>query len=714
MANSIIVELDLDDLAAQAKLRGFTQKAKKKGSEAGAVFASGFTKNVKANISASVKAFGAILAASIGFRAIANNITQATAALRGFSRAVANVNSILPKNNKLTRESIDTFKDYAGLFGTSSARQADAFYSIVSAGIKGTAKQLRVLKTSNEAAIAGLVDIDTSAKLIVSSMNSYAKSGLTAAKASDILFVAVREGQTTFGELAASLGNVAPVASAAGLKFEELAGAIAGITKAGIKTDIAVTGVRALLASLIKVTPEAAKEAKRLGLAFSTSALKSKGLVTFLKDLAVATKGNEVALGKLFPNVRALTPILQVVNGDFQDFTRIQREVANALGATSDAAAEVKKSLDFKLQQATANFALLSQEIINNFIPALGEAAGALSRWFILNRDSASVTSKLQATITNLTKELDYWNGIMAKQGVLALKQWSSNATGAQRSAFALSEKIKELQNSMLDISNQKLLNESVFGKITIAKAELFELENQLKNVGNAFVNIEGKSDIELLGNITAKKDEIAALNDELIRTTTIAPKMVDTSTTISASFKKIEAAGKRMATIFNNSVTKGISGGIQTIITSIGKGQDAFANFGKFFLQVIGDMAIKMGETLILTGIGIESLKALGGSAAIAAGAGLVALGTIIKNSAGGGSDTSGNGGGGFNGGIAKSTEALDDPEKFNDRQTSTEININVEGSLVQQEELGLFIQDTLNEVNEKNGIIQVNTRVA
>ena len=747
MANTITVELDLDTLAAQGKLKGFAVKAKKEGAKAATGFGANFKKDLDSKLTSLSKVFTplnmGLAATAASFAIVAKNAAVAVGEMRVFGRSVANVNSILPANAKLTKDSTNALNDFAASLGTSNAKQADAFYSIVSAGVKGTTKQLQTLKVANEAAIAGLVDIDTSSKLLVSSVNSYATSGLTAATASDVLFVAVREGQTTFGELASALGNVTPIAAAAGLKFEELAGAIAGITKAGIKTDVAVTGMKALLSSLIKVTPEAAKEAKRLGLEFSTTALRAKGFVGFMKDLAEKTKGNEVALGKLFPNIRALSPILQVVNGDFADFTRIQGEVKDSLGATGLAADEIKKSLDFKLTQASANFSILRQELVASFIPALGDVASSISRYITLNRDSASETSKLQAKIGNMKVELEGFTTTMNSQGLPALKEWTSQSSTAQRGVFALTKRIREMQAEIQGIANQKMFDESTFGQIVNAKAELFELENRLNNVGNALVNIEGKSQFELLGDITAKKDEIALLNAELIQTTTVVDALPETTEKVKTSMfslassfgdlirsfkvgfsdlatdpvksmKKIEGTAKQLGAVFKQSVAGAISGGVKNIINSIGKGEDAFANFGSFMLKTIGDMAVKLGETLIFAGLGIESLKALGGSAAIAAGIGLVAIGTILSNAGGGGESSSSSSGGG-GGSIGAPVEDFTDSDSIEERQTTTVVNLNVQGVVSgDKSEVASFIQDTLNEANEKNGIIQLNTRTA
>ena len=230
---------------------------------------------------------------------------------------------------------------------------------------------MSTLKTANQAAVAGLVDIDTSARSLVSSVNAYKNAGLTAAEASDILFVSVREGQTTFRELADFMGNVSPLASSAGVKFDELAGAIAAITKGGVETSKATIGLRSAITSVIKPSDDAKKAAKTLGIEFSTSALRAKGLAGFLKDIGEKTGGSEQALAKLFGNVRGLSSILKVVTGDFDDFVRIQKETKTAAGATKKAADEIKKSLDFKLTQVTAELKAFGLNLIKIALPAI-------------------------------------------------------------------------------------------------------------------------------------------------------------------------------------------------------------------------------------------------------------------------------------------------------------------------------------------------------
>ena len=285
MAEKIVIELDLKTDRVKDDLKQVSNDAKRSGQNAGNKFGKAFGAKLRETANTAAKDFLKIAVAVTALNKALNLLGSSFNNLRGFRGAVAEINSILPKNAKLTEESTQKLIEFSAQYGKSQQAQAKAFYNIVSAGVKGTSKQLETLRVANTAAVAGLVDIDTAAKVLVSSVNAYSKSGLTAKQASDSLFTAVREGQTTFRELSDTVGKVTSIAASAGLEFSELAGFLAFSTKSGLNTSSAVAGLRQVLSSLIKPTSEAREEAKRIGLEFSSAALKSKGLARFLVDL---------------------------------------------------------------------------------------------------------------------------------------------------------------------------------------------------------------------------------------------------------------------------------------------------------------------------------------------------------------------------------------------------------------------------------------------
>ena len=119
-----------------------------------------------------------------------------------------------------------------------------------------------------------------------------------------------------------------------------------------------------------------------------------------------------------------------------------------------------------------------------------------------------------------------------------------------------------------------------------------------------------------------------------------------------------------KMGTMFNETMTQSVSGGIQAMTDAIMgiDGADATAVLGAM-LTPFADMAIQLGEMAIATGIGIKAIKTaletLEGPAAIAAGVALVALGSAMKSGVqrlaqgGGGGTTASTYSGGSAGGV-------------------------------------------------------------
>ena len=181
-----------------------------------------------------------------------------------------------------------------------------ATYSAISAGIDYK-DSLELLNAAEQLSIAGRADLGDTTTALVSTLNAFGASADQAGEFADTFFTAVQLGQTTIPELASSIGRLAPIASAAGLGFDEMAAAIATITaETGTSTPEAITGIRAAITALLKPTKEASDIAAELGIEFNAAALESKGFAGVLSDVAEATGGNTETIAKLFGSVEAL------------------------------------------------------------------------------------------------------------------------------------------------------------------------------------------------------------------------------------------------------------------------------------------------------------------------------------------------------------------------------------------------------------------------
>lgn len=233
-------------------------------------------------------------------------------------------------------------------FGGSAADQARAFYQIISAGASSAAQATEILTAANKLAVGGVTDVTTAADGLTSVLNAYGSKVEGATAVSDALFVGMRAGKTTIGQLASSLGKVAPLAAQTGVSFDELVAGVSALTKGGISTTEAVTGVRAVLAAVAKPTTEAAKLAKALGLEFNAAALQSKGFAGFLQDIVAKTGGSTDALSQLFGGVEALVPIMALSGQAGKDFTAILEQMGIKAGATEEAFTKMAMSPGFQ------------------------------------------------------------------------------------------------------------------------------------------------------------------------------------------------------------------------------------------------------------------------------------------------------------------------------------------------------------------------------
>jgi TP901 family phage tail tape measure protein len=253
---------------------------------------------------------------------------------------------------------------------------AEALFDVVSAGVE-VGDSLRFLEESAKLAVAGVTDTKTAVDGLTSVINAYGIAASDVGKIADKFFAAQQAGKTTIEELSNAIGSVAPTAKAAGISVDELFGSISALTKQGIKTDEAVTQVKASITSILKPTKEATelwaelrKNNDQVTIGFDALSLRANGLAGFLKQVEEATGGNIDKIAKLFPNVRALNGVLALSTKNFQDLDEISRDVAGAMGLVTEAA-------DKQINTLGGQFTLLSSNIKKAFFDAFGEGTGA-------------------------------------------------------------------------------------------------------------------------------------------------------------------------------------------------------------------------------------------------------------------------------------------------------------------------------------------------
>lgn len=270
---------------------------------------------------------------------------------------------------------------YAQNSGKSLEDINQSIYKAVSAGISYK-DVLASLGEAEKLSIAGRNDLASTTVLLAGTMNAYGAKASEAGHYSDVFMETVRRGLTTLPDLAGCLANVTGVASMGKVPIETLTAAIAALTATGVPTEQAVTGMKNVIANIIKPTDEAAKMAASLGIQFNAAALQTKGLEGVLWDAWRATKGNAESMNTLFGSIRGLNAATILASDSSGRFKETLIAMQNVAGTTDTAYKKMAGGFTETNQNLKNNIDVLLIDIGDKLMPAYKEAAHGLSNIF--------------------------------------------------------------------------------------------------------------------------------------------------------------------------------------------------------------------------------------------------------------------------------------------------------------------------------------------
>lgn len=303
-----------------------------------------------------------------------------------FKSAIAEVSTLGVRDMKTLEKGV---MDIATRYGKDLTESARGAYQVVSATGLNAAKSVEVLNLATKASVAGVAEVSEAVLLGTGVMNAYGKETSDLSGIFDEAFVAVKAGVTTFGELASSVGKVSPAMASVGLSSKEMFAAIAALTKGGLSTAEAVTGLKAALTNVIKPSREAKDLAEKLGINFSAAGLKSKGLKKFLEELNGAVGGNVTEMGKFFGSTEALNAVLALAGKQSKSFSDILAEMHNSIGMTDEAfekmvrndPAQAFNKIRSKAQRLGVILGTALLPALKEVLDVLGPIVDKLSEW---------------------------------------------------------------------------------------------------------------------------------------------------------------------------------------------------------------------------------------------------------------------------------------------------------------------------------------------
>ncbi len=310
---------------------------------------------------------------------IAGGLGLAVHTATGFNAAMAEVSTLVDTATTDMGALTSQVRSLSKEYGQMPVDTAGALYTTISAGYGDAADATIMLEGAMKLARGGITDTGTAIDGLTSIMNSYGMAASQVSGVSDKMFVAMKAGKTTIGELSSSLGKVTPLASSAGISLDEVLSATSALTLGGLNTAESVTSLRGMLAAVIKPTADATATAKNLGIEFSTAAMKSMGLQNWLAHVAEKTGGSQEVLSSLFGRVEALSGVLALTGNQAESFSSILEQMGHSAGATDEAFKKVDASAAAAFDRAKANAAVLVETVGNALLPVVSGLADSFA-----------------------------------------------------------------------------------------------------------------------------------------------------------------------------------------------------------------------------------------------------------------------------------------------------------------------------------------------
>lgn len=354
--------------------------------------------------------------------------------------------------------------------GTKSAQEyANAMFFVASSQLHG-ADALHVLDQAAKASTGGLGDMNVIAQALVGTLNAYVPQAERASQATsfmDKITEAVVQGHMDPAALAPQLGRVTPIAAAAGVPIEDVLAAVATTTHIGGTVDQGVTGLRAILTTLMAPGVGSQKALAEMGIDPATigKRLREEGLQQTLAEIDAASlaqaggdkDAQDAILKHLFPQARTALPTLLALTrtggdidtggGDANFFKQIDTSIATSSAGVTDRANTTA------LEGMNAQMAVLK-----NNVDAVGIAFGEA----LIPKITPLIQQLIPALVQNMTQFAN--DAIRAGTAAVGVAQGIGTFTAALASLAGMAD----VTITPLQLIEGALL---VFGAIALVSA---------------------------------------------------------------------------------------------------------------------------------------------------------------------------------------------------------------------------------------------------
>jgi len=296
-----------------------------------------------------------------------------------FETGMNEVFTLLPDMSQSAMDSMnEDVRGFVTEMGVAHDEAVPALYSAISAGVPPD-NVMSFMETASMAAIGGATELETAVDGITSVVNAYGEEAMDAETASDMMFTAVKLGKTDMDQLSSSLFNVLPTASALGLGFEDITGAMASMTAQGTPTSVATTQLRSMLNELSQDGSAVGDVFEEVaGTSFKDFIAAGGDTEEALQYLHEHAQDTGVGISDLFGSVEAGNAALALSGDNAEGYAENILAMADSAGATEAAFDQMDQGFERTWENLKIGLTDSAMGFAEELVPALTDLGGIL------------------------------------------------------------------------------------------------------------------------------------------------------------------------------------------------------------------------------------------------------------------------------------------------------------------------------------------------
>jgi len=302
-----------------------------------------------------------------------------------FESALTDLAKVLGDQEGTVDAYVPKIKELSAAFGESAIDTAKMAASLKEAGftadeVFGADGGMGLAETVLTAVKVSSLDASEASEVFVRTLSGFMAPAEEASHLLDILNTTSQTSGASFGDLAEAFGRVGPVASAAGLSFEETAGLLVPLVEQFQSGEIAGTAFNSILLKMGDDTDSTVAAFNALGVAQTdlNGAMRPAGEI--LENLAnkwpELTKEQQLYYASELVGLEQ-APKLQAILSDYPKVLEATETAFQSSGSAVKELAIAMESAEEKFNKASVNFENLSIAVGEKFKPAMAEAASS-------------------------------------------------------------------------------------------------------------------------------------------------------------------------------------------------------------------------------------------------------------------------------------------------------------------------------------------------